>query len=85
MEEVIKLDSKGSKFLKKLRKKNGGDSKTYVLKGAIDTIKTGYNNEGYRFISFIRGPVLIVDQLFQNNFIKSIDYIENYGYTITFK
>ena len=86
MEEIIKLDSKGKKFLKKLKRVDGSESKTYVLKLDSAILRSGYTEEGHKFISPPSGPMIIVGQELQDGLIvKSIDYIEDYGYTITFE
>ena len=86
MEEIIKLDSKGKRFLKKLKRVDGNESKTYVLKLDSAVLRSGYTEEGHKFISPPRGPMIIVGQELQDGLIvKSIDYIEDYGYTITFE
>lgn len=86
MEEIIKLDSKGKKFLKKLKRVDGSESKTYVLKLDSDVLRSGYTEEGHKFISPPGGPMIIVGQELQDGLIvKSIDHVEDYGYTITFE
>lgn len=86
MEEIIKLDSKGKKFLKKLKRVDGSESKTYVLKLDSAVLRNGYTEEGHKFISPPGGPMIIVGQELQDGIIvKSIDHVEDYGYTITFE
>ena len=86
MEEIIKLDSKGKKFLKKLKRVDGSESKTYVLKLDSAVLRSGYTEEGHKFILPPRGPMIIVGQELQDGLIvKSIDHVEDYGYTITFE
>lgn len=86
MEEIIKLDSKGKKFLKKLKRVDGSESKTYVLKLDSAVLRNGYTEEGHKFISPPGGPMIIVGQELQDGLIvKSIDHVEDYGYTITFE
>ena len=86
MEEIIKLDSKGKKVLKKLKRVDVSESKTYVLKLDSAILRSGYTEEGHKFISPPRGPMIIVGQELQDGLIvKSIDHVEDYGYTITFE
>lgn len=86
MEEILKLDSKGKKFLKKLKRVDGSESKTYVLKLDSAVLRSGYTKKGHKFISPPRGPMIIVGQELQDGLIvKSIDHVEDYGYTITFE
>ncbi len=85
MEDIIKLDSRGKKYLKKLKRLDNSESKTYVYKSEYPTIVSGHTKDGEMYISPSRGPMIIVGQPLQDQLVvKSIDYVEDYGYTITF-
>lgn len=52
MEDIIKLKSryKEENYLKKLTKSDGSESKTYVLKTDIPTVRIGELDNGSKFI-----------------------------------
>lgn len=88
MEDIIKLNSKGEEnnYLKRLKKPNGEESKTYVLKVTSPQVFTGKTEYNHKFILPTGGPMIIegctcagTDEV-----VKSIDYTMGYGYTITF-
>ena len=89
MDDIIKLKSRGEEtnYLKKLKKPDGQESKTYVLKVSTPTIRVSKSAVGYRFIDPSGGPMIEVDSFLQEAKaeVKSIDFIAGYGYTITFK
>ena len=86
MEKIIKLDTKKKKYLEQLKRVDGEESKTYVLRTPSFIIKTGYTKERCKYIALPRGPVITEGQeLSEGLEVQSIDYVENYGYTITFK
>ena len=89
MEDIIKLKSryKEENYLKKLTKSDGSESKTYVLKTDIPTVRIGELNNGSKFIDPSGGPMIIVGYELEEAkaVVKSIDFFEGYGYTITFE
>ena len=88
MEEIIKLKSRDSTntYLKLLPKKEEGESKTYLLKTSGRTLRIGSFPDGRQFIDPSGGPMIVEGQMLTeaNALIKSIDFIEGFGYIITF-
>ena len=89
MEDIIKLNSKGEEnnYLKKLKKPNGEESKTYVLKVSSPQVRVGTTETKNKFIEPTSGPMLVegfkcvgIDAV-----VKSIDFTFGYGYSITFE
>lgn len=83
MSEIIELKSiEEHNYLKKLRKVDNTESKTYVLKVSYPYIKVG---EGY--IMPKGSPPIVVGEILEGTGmkVKSIDYVQSYGYTITFE
>ena len=72
MEDIIKLNSKGEEnnYLKRLKKPNGEESKTYVLKVTSPQVFTGKTEYKHKFILPTGGPMIIDDSKF------TIDHIE---------
>ena len=89
MEDIIKLHSRGSvnNYLKKMKRPNGEESKTYVIKTDISTFRMGYVEEKRKFIVPSGGPMIVEGSLLKgaNAVVKSIDFIAGYGHTITFE
>lgn len=89
MEDIIKLKSryKVENYLKRLSKPNGSGSKTYVLKVEVPTLRVGKVEGGKKFIDPSGGPMIVVGCRLEeaNAVVKSIDFIEGYGWTITFE
>ena len=89
MEDIIKLRSRYGtvNYLKKIPKPDGSDSKTYVLKTDIPTLRVGEVQEGNKFIDPSGGPMIVVGYKLEeaNAVVKSIDFVEGYGWTITFE
>lgn len=89
MEDIIKLKSryKEENYLKKLPKSDGSESKTYVLKTDVPTVRIGELNDGSKFIDPSGGPMIIVGSELEEAkaVVKSIDFVEGYGWTITFE
>ena len=88
MEDIIKLRSRheAENYLKKLLKPDGSESKTYVLKTDVPTLRVGEVQGGNKFIDPSGGPMIIEgSELAEANaVVKSIDFSEGFGYTITF-
>lgn len=89
MEEIIKLKSRDREenYLKRLPKSDGLESKTYVLKVSTPTLRVGNVEEGNKFIDPSGGPMIIVGSKLEeaNAVVKSIDFVEGYGWTVTFQ
>lgn len=88
MNDIINLNSRDyeENYLKKLKKLDNTESKTYVLKVSNPYIRTGTVN-GKKFIDPSGGPMIIVGETLKEAeaVVKSIDYTIGYGYTITFE
>lgn len=84
MEDIIKLRSRyrAVNYLKKMPKPDGSDSKTYVL-----TLRVGEVQGGNKFIDPSGGPMIVVGYELEEAkaVVKSIDFVEGYGWTITFE
>lgn len=89
MEDIIKLRSgyKSVNYLKKMPKPDGSKSKTYVLKTDMPTLRVGEVQGGNKFIGPSGGPMIVVGYELEEAkaVVKSIDFIEGYGYTLTFE
>lgn len=89
MENIINLYSEDGTviYLKKLKRLNGEESKTYLIKTNMPTFTVGYIEGNKKFIDLSRGPTIIEGSLLKeaNAVVKSIDSIIGYGYTITFE
>lgn len=89
MEDIIKLRSRHGtvNYLKKIPKLDGSDSKTYVLKTDTPTLRAGEVQGGNKFIDPSGGPMIVVGYELKEAkaVVKSIDFVEGYGYTITFE
>lgn len=89
MEDIIKLRSRyrAINYLKKMPKLDGTDSKTYVLKTDSPTLSVGEVQGGNKFIDPSGGPMIVVGCELEEAkaVVKSIDFVEGYGWTITFE
>lgn len=89
MESVIKLCSRDGihNYLKKLNKLTDEESKTYLLKTSMPTLRTGYVKEKHKFIDPVGGPMIVEGSLLKeaNAIVKSIDFVNGFGYTVTFE
>ena len=89
MEDIIKLRSGYGtvNYLKKMSKPDGSESKTYVLKTDIPTLRVGEVQGGNKFIDPSGGPMIVVGYKLEEAkaVVKSIDFAEGYGWTITFE
>ena len=89
MEDIIKLHSRGgaNNYLKKMKRLNGEESKTYVIKTDIPTLRAGYVEDKRKFIDLSGGPMIVEGSLLEeaNAVVKSIDSVAGYGHTITFE
>lgn len=89
MKDLIKLKSRGyeENYLKKLKKPDGSESKTYVLKVSTPYLRCGEAEGGRKFIDPSGGPMIVVGAYLEEAeaVVKSIDFTVGYGYTITFE
>lgn len=89
MKDLIKLRSRGGaeNYLKKLIKKGGSESFTYVLKTDTPYLRVGEVSNGNKFIDPSGGPMIVAGDYLEeaNAVVKSIDFAEGYGWTITFR
>ena len=89
MKDLIKLKSRGyeENYLKRLKKLDGSESKTYVLKVSTPYLRGGEVEGGKKFIDPSGGPMIVVGDYLEEAevVVKSIDFIAGYGYTITFE
>lgn len=88
MKDIIELESRGheNNYLKKLKKPDNTESKTYVLKVSNPYLRAGMV-DGKKFIDPSGGPMIVVGETLKDAeaVVKSIDYTTGYGYTITFE
>ena len=89
MKDLIKLKSRGyeENYLKRLKKLDGSESKTYVLKVSTPYLRGGEVEGGKKFIDPSGGPMIVVGDYLEEAeaVVKSIDFIAGDGYTITFE
>ena len=89
MEKIIKLNSRGdvNNYLKMMMKPDGSESKTYLIKTDMPTLRMGYVNEKSKFIDPSGGPMIVEGARLEEAeaVVKSIDFVMGYGWTITFE
>ena len=89
MKDLIKLKSRGyeKNYLEKLKRPDDSESNTYVLKTDIPTLRVGEIQGGNKFIDPSGGPMIVVGCELEEAkaVVKSIDFVEGYGWTITFE
>lgn len=89
MKDLIKLKSRGCEenYLKMLKKPDGSESKTYVLKVSTPYLRCGELEGGRKFIDPSGGPMIVVGSYLEEAeaVVKSIDSTVGYGYTVTFE
>ena len=87
MKDLIKLRSRDCEenYLKGLKKSDGSESKTYVLKVSTPYLRSGEVEGGRKFIDPSGGPMIVVGDYLEEAVVKSIDFTVGYGYTITFE
>lgn len=83
MEDIIKLRFRyeAINYLKKMPKPDGTDSKTYVLKTDVPTLRVGEVQGGNKFIDPSGGSMIVVGCELEEAkaVVKSIDFVEGYG------
>lgn len=89
MKDLIKLRSRDCEenYLKGLKKSDGSESKTYVLKVSTPYLRSGEVEGDRKFIGPSGGPMIVVGCELEEAkaVVKSIDFVEGYGWTITFE
>lgn len=89
MEDIIELRSgyRAENYLRKMHKPDGTESKTYVLKTDMPTLRVGEVQGGNKFIDPSGGPMIVVGCELEEAkaVVKSIDFVKGYGWTITFE
>mgnify|MGYP003420121807 CR=1 FL=1 len=89
MEDIINLKSRdGTKnYLKKMKKADGSESKTYVLKSEAISLRAGWVDERHKFIDPSGGPMIVEGSILPeaNAEVKAIIFVPGYGHTVTFK
>lgn len=89
MEDIIILRSRDGtdNRLKRLKRSDGEESKTYILKTTIPIMRSGYIEETKKFIDPSGGPMIVEGYTLKeaDAVVKSIDFISGYGHTITFE
>lgn len=89
MKDLIELKSRGEEhnYLRKLKKADGSESMTYLLKTSTYMMRSGNMPNGELFIDPAGGPMIIVGSYLEEAeaVVKSIDFVEGYGWTITFE
>lgn len=89
MKDLIKLRSRGGaeNYLKKLIKKDGSESLTYVLKTDTPYLRGGEVANGRKFIDPSGGPMIVVGDYLEEAeaTVESIEFAEGYGWTVTFE
>lgn len=89
MEKIIKLNSRGgiNNYLKMMLNSDGSESKTYIFKTDMPTLRSGYVSNNSKFIDPSGGPMIVEGSKLEeaNAVVKSIDFVTGYGYTITFE
>ena len=73
--------------MKGLKKSDGSESKTYVLKVSTPYLRSGEVEGGRKFIDPSGGPMIVVGGYLEEAeaVVKSIDFTVGYGYTVTFE
>lgn len=88
MNDIIKLNSRGQEnnYLKRLKKSDNTESKTYALKTSTPYLRIG-EVEGHKFVDPSGGPMIVEGSLLEeaNAKVKSINFVTGFGYTVTFE
>lgn len=89
MKDLIELKSRGEEhnYLRKLKKADGSESMTYLLKTSTYMMRSGNMPNGKLFIDPAGGPMIIVGSYLEEAeaVVKSIDHVMGQGYAITFE
>lgn len=70
-----------------MKKPNGEESKTYVLKVSSPQVRVGTTETKKKFIDPSGGPMIVEGEYLEEaeTVVKAIDFTIGYGYTITFE
>ena len=89
MKEKYELSSRDAKnSLELLPRKDGQESKTYIVKTSSSIVRTGKTNEGDSFLDLSGGPMIVVGKPLKdadNAIVRSIDRSDGFGFTVTFQ
>lgn len=89
MNDVINLNSRGfeKNYLKRLKKPDNSESKTYMLNISSSYLRSGYVDDNKKFIDPSGGPMIVEGERLEeaDAIVESIDFVTGHGYTITFK
>lgn len=89
MKDLIELKSRGEEhnYLRRLVKPDGSESKTYTLKVSYPVTTAGYLPNGKMYIQPSGSSIIAVGERLNeaDAIVKSINYINGYGYSITFE
>lgn len=89
MKDIIKLHSRGetNNYLKKMNKPDGTESKTYLFKTDMPTLRVGTVEGNKKFIDPSGGPMIIEGCKLEeaDAIVKFIDFVIGTGYLITFE
>lgn len=89
MKDIIKLYSRGetNNYLKKMKKPDGTESKTYLFKTDMPTLRVGTVEGNKKFIDPSGGPMIIEGCKLEeaDATVKFIDFVIGTGYLITFE
>lgn len=89
MKEVYHLKTRDGtrNTLKKLFRKDGQESKTFVIKTSASTLREGKLTDGCKFIDLSGGSMIVENRPLEdadNAVVRSIDLTPQLGYTVTF-
>lgn len=89
MKDLIELKSRGEEhnYLRKLKKADGSESMTYLLKTSTYTTRSGLTDKKKKFIDPSGGPMIVEGEYLEEAeaVVKFIDYVMGQGYAITFE
>lgn len=90
MKDLIELKSRGEEhnYLRKLKKADGSESHTYMLKTSTYTMRrSGLTDKKKKFIDPAGGPMIVEGEYLEEAeaVVKSIDHVMGQGYAITFE
>lgn len=88
MKDCITLSSRegSSTNLVKMKRTDGGESRTYLVKFSSPIINTGYTEDMKKFIDPGGGPMITEGCYLEeaDATVRSITYIDGYGWIVTF-
>ena len=83
---ILRSDGVKNQLIK-LPRKDGEESKTFMVKTSSATLRRGKWSDGSPFIDLSGGPTITAGKPLEeadNSVVRSIDFSEGFGYTITF-